>query len=254
MDPETQAPNPASDGAAPETAVPETDVPGTGTPQAEASDTDGDRKAAPPAPTTTSIDHPDLGPATAFLDDRARTRRNLLIAFASVGVGLLGVAMGIGDAQGGDQIGLLFGVGGLVLLVYGINEIRLGAARMLRPIRLIVGERGFDFPTAPGPIAWDEVAALAFEVQPREAEPTALRAQVRAPDEFAQRHSMTNQARLRLSNRDGWIGIGGGLAMPLDAVLGMMKEHLARSRGANPHQDRPGTGARSKRVGRSSRH
>jgi hypothetical protein len=77
---------------------------------------------------------------------------------------------------------------------------------------------------------------------------------VRRPDEFAQRHSMTAQAGMRLSNRDGWIAIGGGMAMPLDAVLGMMKEQLARSRGTSPHKDRSATAARSKHVGRSSRH
>ncbi len=185
---------------------------------------------APAPPPTKLIDHPTLGPAMAFLDDRLKTRRSLLIAIASAAIGLLGVSMGIGDATNGDGIGVLFGAGGLVLFLYGLNELRVGAMRMAQPVRLVVAERGFDFPAAPGPIGWDEVATLAVDTQPRETEPSSLRARVREPEEFATRHSLSGRARLRLLDKDGWIAIGGGMAMPPEQVLAMMKDLLAESR------------------------
>ncbi len=186
----------------------------------------------------------------AFLDDQRKTRRGLLLAIASAAIGLLGVSMGIGDATNGDGMGVLFGAGGLVLFLYGLNELRVGAMRMTRPVRLVVAERGFDFPAAPGPIGWDEVASLAVETQPRETEPSSLRAKVREPEEFAARHSLSRRARLRLLNGDGWIAIGGGMAMPIEQVLEMMKDLLAESRA----RVRPAASSARRTTRRTSRH
>lgn len=197
-----------------------------------------------------TVDHPTLGPATAILDDRARTRRSIAIAAVTAAVGMLGIVMGIGDWTNGDEVGLVFILTGLILILYGLNQARVGAARMLRPVRLVVAQGGFEFAAGPGPIAWDEVAAVSYdEVPPRETEPNALRARVRAPDEFARRHSFTERARLRLQDRDGWIAIGGGMAMPLEQVLAMMKDRLDESRAG-----RRSAPARSRGARRVSRH
>ncbi len=209
-------------------------------------------EVAPARPVTTTVSHPGLGEATGILDNREKTRRDLLIAALTAAIGLLGLVMGIGDASNGDEVGLLFAGIGLILLAYGLNELRAGAARMMRPVRLVVADRGFDFPSGLGPITWDEIAAVGFEDFPENGQPTVLRARVRAPDEFAERHALTNRARNRLLSRDGWIAIGGGMAMPLEEVLGMMKERLGQSRG----RTRPDGAAsgRHRHTSRTSRH
>jgi hypothetical protein len=256
MEPDTQATE-TEDTATPSGGSGTLDTADSGTLDAGGSDA-GETESGPsvgvrPATTTRPLEHPGLGSATAILDDRAKTRRELLIGIACAAVGLLGVSMGIGDTTSGDGLGALFGVGGLVLVLYGLNQIRVFAARMVRPVRLVVAERGFDFPSSPGPIAWDEVATIAFEDARGEEEPSALQARVRKPEEFAERHALTDRARIRLLRRDGWIAIGGGMAMPLEEVLRMMKERLAEAHGNGRAGQTPAAAARA-RTGRTSRH
>jgi hypothetical protein len=195
-----------------------------------------------------TLDHPTLGAAVAILDDRDRTRRNLALGAVWTAIGALGVAMGVGDTTNGDGIGVLFGSAGLIVLLFGLNEIRLNTLRLLRPVRLIVGDRGFAFATGSAPIMWQDVAAVEVAVGQRDPQPTGIRVRVRSASEGARRP--TGDRPGTSSREPGeWISIGGGTAMPLPDVVDLMRQHVrpdARRHG-------PATGSKTN-PGRTSRH
>jgi hypothetical protein len=198
---------------------------------------------------TETLDHPTLGPALAILDDRRRTRRNLALGALWTAVGALGVSMGIGDTASGDGIGFLFGLAGLVVMLYGLNEIRLNALRLLRPVRLIIGDRGFAFATGLAPIMWQDVSAVELSVGQRDPQPTGIQVRVRAPGRPPQGRPAGRPAREPSRAQGEWISIGGGTAMPLRDVVELMREHV------RPDARRPSSAASSKAgAGRTSRH
>jgi hypothetical protein len=199
--------------------------------------------------TTETLDHPALGSAVAILDDRSKTRRNLALGGVWTAVGVLGVSMGIGDTTSGDGVGLLFGVAGLVVLLFGLNEIRLNALRLLRPVRLIVGDRGFAFAAGAGaaPIMWRDVAAVELTLGQRDPQPVGIRVRVRSPGEHLPGRIGGRPARRPPRDPGEWISIGGGTAMPLTDVVALMREHVPNARPASPASSRG-------HPGRTSRH
>jgi hypothetical protein len=194
-----------------------------------------------------TLDHPTLGTAVAILDDRGRTRRNLALGLVWTAIGALGVAMGVGDTTSGDGVGVLFGSAGLVVLLFGLNEIRLNALRLLRPVRLIVGDRGFAFATGSAPIMWQDVAAVEMSVGQRDPQPTGIRVRVRPASEGTRRPSSRPGTS---SHEPGqWISIGGGTAMPLPDVVDLMRKHVR----PDTQRHAPTTASKT-HPGRTSRH
>jgi hypothetical protein len=172
------------------------------------------------------IDHPELGAGVALLDDRGRTMRGLRNGAIYLALGVLGVVMGVGDATSGDQIGLIFGIGGLILVLYGVYTLATGAVRFMTPIRIVVAERGFAYAGGPGQIDWGETSAVDFVFEPRETEASSIGVKVREPEEFAERHAMAGRARAGLLRRGGWLRVGGGTAMPLEDVFNLIEAHV----------------------------
>ena len=224
-----------------------------------------DRENPKTVETTLPIEHPDLGPATAYLDDKRLTRRAFWLSFLWIAVGILGVVMGDGDANGGDNLGYFFIFGGVVLILYGLAEVRTAAMRMRRPIRLVVSDAGFEYADGPGPIDWDEVQIADYESTQRNSAPIGIRIRVRSAEGFIERRpTMTRSARRSLVSNQSWMRVGGGFAAPLSDVLAVFKQHVpggrlkppaAKQAGARSSDEPDQTAEASKRrADRTSRH
>jgi len=222
------------------------------TPAPEASAEPADR----PAPAGTSqIEHPELGTATAILDNRVRTRRDLWLSFASIAAGLLGVYFGYSDASAGDGTAWFWLTCGLILVAYGVALLRSVVLRMTRPVRLVLADAGFDYPGRPGgePIDWREVAAADLEIPAKQDRPVGVCFQVREPEAFAARRGLHPRAAARLVSADGWISVRGETAMPLADVVALMRERIAAAKGAAASAA-AATAAEKRRLKRTSRH
>ena len=146
------------------------------------------------------MDHPTLGPSVAIYDDRRGAQRHMLMAVVMAAGGILGLLVGGNDLRTGEAAtGVVLVVAGLALLLYGVTETRATAKRLGTPVRLVVGEGGFEDASVDGPIAWDEVESIGFEKVGR-GQPGAVRVQLRAPGEFADQHALSRQARLMLGS------------------------------------------------------
>ena len=172
------------------------------------------------------MDHPTLGPSVAISDDRRGAQRHLLMAVVMAAGGILGLLVGGNDLRTGEAAtGVILVVAGVALLLYGVTEVRATVKRLGSPVRLVVGEGGFEDASVDGPIAWDEVESIGFEKVGR-GQPGAVRVQLRAPREFADRHGLSRQARLMLRINSGGLYLARGARMPAAEVLDLMSERL----------------------------
>ncbi len=201
---------------------------------------------------TRPVEHPDLGPATAILDDRQRTKRDVWAALLSISVGLMGVYFGVTDAQKGDGTAFFWIFIGLIVLAYGVALLRSVVVRFLQPVRLVLAESGFDYPGRPGATAirWDELSAADLDIPAKQTRPVGVCFQVRAPETFAERHAMSGRATRQLIAGDGWISVRGETAMPLEDVAGLMQERIQAAK--PPRLEAASTAKR--RARRTSRH
>jgi hypothetical protein len=173
------------------------------------------------------MDHATLGPSVAIYDDRRGAQRHLLMVIVMAAGGILGLLVGGNDLRTGEAAtGVVLVVAGAALLVYGVTEVRATIRRFGSPVRLVVGEGGFEDASVDGPIAWDEVETIGFEKVGR-GQPGAVRVQLRAPGEFADQHALSRQARLMLRINNGGLYLARGARMPAAEVLDLMSDRLA---------------------------
>ncbi len=173
------------------------------------------------------MDHPTLGQSVAIYDDRRGAQRHLLMAGVMAAAGILGLLVGGNDLRTDEAAtGVVLVVAGVALLVYGVTEARATAKRLGTPVRLVVGESGFEDGSVGGTIAWDEVESIGFEKVGR-GQPGAVRVQLRAPGDFAGRHTLSRQARLMLRINNGGLYLARGARMPAADVLDLMSDRLA---------------------------
>jgi hypothetical protein len=173
------------------------------------------------------MDHATLGPSVAIYDDRRGAQRHLLMAVVMAAGGILGLLVGGNDMRTGEAAtGVVLLVAGVGLLLYGATEVRATAKRFGTPVRLVVGEGGFEDASVSGPIAWDEVESIGFEKVGR-GQPGAVRVQLRAPGDFADHHALSRQARLMLRINNGGLYLARGARMPAGEVLDLMSDRLA---------------------------
>ena len=179
------------------------------------------------APDSVELDHPVLGPSVAIYDDRRGAQRHLAMALIMAAGGILGLVVGGNDLRTGEAAtGVVLVVAGVALLVYGVTEVRATIRRFGSPVRLVVGERGFEDTSVERPIVWDEVESIGFEKVGR-GQPGAVRVQLRAPGEFAEQHALSRQARLMLRINNGGLYLARGARMPAADVLDLMSDRLA---------------------------
>jgi hypothetical protein len=196
------------------------------------------------------MDHPTLGPSVAVYDDRRGSVRHLLMAVVMGAGGILGILVGGNDLRTGENAtGILLVVAGVALVIYGFTEVRATAKRIRTPIRLIVGELGFEDVSVEGAIAWDEVESIGFEKVGR-GQPNAVRVELGAPREFAARHGLSRQARLMLRVNSGGLYLARGTRMPTADVLDLMSERLA----GHLRSQKPPAGPGQRIRRRTSRH
>jgi len=182
-----------------------------------------------PGQTTDSIemDHATLGPSVAIYDDRRGAQRHLLMVIVMGAGGILGLLVGGNDLRTGEiATAVVLLVAGVALLAYGVTEARATAKRFGTPVRLVVGESGFEDASVDGPIAWDEVETIGFEKVGR-GQPGAVRVQLRASGDFADQHALSRQARLMLRINNGGLYLARGTRMPAAEVLDLMSDRLA---------------------------
>jgi hypothetical protein len=173
------------------------------------------------------MDHPTLGPSVAIYDDRRGAQRHMLMAVVMAGGGVLGLLVGGNDLRTSEAAtGIVLVVAGVALLLYGVTEIRATVKRLGTPVRLVVGEGGFEDASVDGPIAWDEVESIGFEKVGR-GQPGAVRVQLLAPSEFAGQHALSRQARLMLRINNGGLYLARGARIPAADVLDLMSDRLA---------------------------
>jgi hypothetical protein len=175
-------------------------------------------EADPTSESIPTFDHPALGRAVAVLDDRRRTLRTLGAGVFWVAVGLLGVAMGVGDTTGGDNVGIPFGIFGALVTLFGVNEVRVNLLRLTTPVRMIVGERGFAVAGGPGPILWASVEEVDLAYGRRDPRANAIRVRLRADD----------------GGEGRWISVGAGTTAPPEDVAAFMRDRLASVRSRKP--------------------
>ena len=189
---------------------------------------------------STPFDDPVLGRAVAIYDDRAATRWNFLFGLGLVVVGIAGVYMGSGDlAAGSATLGWVYVGGGVFLVLWGIRGAFQAARRIRRLTRLVVGNRGFEYPDVPGPIMWDEVATVSDPASP-EGQPRMLRVQLEDPATFAERHALSPLARFVFRANQGDLFIGRDMALPVVEVESLMRKHLAEfNRGGSSSEAAP---------------
>lgn len=173
------------------------------------------------------MDHPTLGPSVAIYDDRRGAQRHMLMVIVMAAGGILGLLVGGNDLRTGETAtAVVLLVAGIGLLLYGVTEVRATAGRFGTPVMLVVGESGFEDASINGPIAWDEVESIGFEKVGR-GQPGAVRVQLRAPGEFADRHAFSRHARLMLRLNKGGLYLARGARMPAAEVLDLMSDRLA---------------------------
>src|SRR5450759_104776 len=173
------------------------------------------------------MDHPTLGPSVAIYDHRRGAQRHLLMAVVMAAGGILGLLVGGNDLRTGEiATAVVLLVAGGALLAYGVTEARVTIRRFGSPVRLVVGERGFEDTSVEGPIVWDEVETIGFEKVGR-GQPGAVRVQLRAPGKFADQHALSRQARLMLRINNGGLYLARGARMPAAEVLDLMSDRLA---------------------------
>ncbi len=208
--------------------------------------------AGQPLPGTRTVEHPELGPATAILDNRLRTKRDLWLSLASLGAGLLGVYYGVSDAQAGDGTAFFWTFCGLILVAYGVAALRSVAVRFVKPVRFVFGDTGFDFPGRPGigVFRWDELSAAELEIPAKQTRVEGICFQIRSPEAFAARHQLSPRATRRLVEGDGWLAVRGETAIPLEEVVAMMDERIAAAKPATHGS----AAAEKRRPKRTSRH
>ena len=188
---------------------------------------------------STPTNHPLLGPSVAILDDRTRSRGNLLLGLACICLGPVGVYFGIPDlASGSTVLGLAYVGGGFFLLLYGLWLTFLAAGRLRHPVALVVGRDGFEA-AGGSPVSWDEVATISDPASPPD-EPRLVRIQLADPDDYVDRHGLGAVSRQLLRQRDNDLVLDRGMAMPVAEVQAVMREYLAEYR-------RSSTGPRGRR-------
>ena len=205
-----------------------------------------------PGQTTDSIemDHATLEPSVAIYDDRRGAQRHLLMVIVMAAGGILGLLVGGNDLRTGEiATAVVLLVAGVALLAYGVTEVRATAKRLGTPVRLVVGEGGFEDASVDGPIAWDEVETIGFEKVGR-GQPGAVRVQLRAPGDFADQHALSRQARLMLRINNGGLYLARGARMPAAEVLDLMSDRLA----AHLRNLRPAAAPAQRIRRRTSRH
>jgi hypothetical protein len=113
---------------------------------------------APDQPIESNAKHPVLGPAVAVYDDRATTKRTVIIEIVLMPVGIMGVLLGYGDLTNRATL-LGFGeiVVGIFLVLYGLRGVILDRRRLSHPIRLMIARDGFELFPGYGPVSWSEV-------------------------------------------------------------------------------------------------
>jgi hypothetical protein len=196
--------------------------------------------------TTVTVDHPKLGPALGILDDRRRSKQRFVLSFVWMATGLLGLYMGSGDLSHSDSLGLFWVGGGVVLIGYGIMELRTALIRLRRPVRLVMADAGIDVADGPGPIAWTELKEASLDIPGRQGEPIGVRVLVTDPAAFLAKHQVSwNEARHLRST--GWLQIKGITAMPLENLVDMLRERIPNAprpirRGAPGAADGSGAG------------
>jgi hypothetical protein len=173
------------------------------------------------------MDHATLGPSVAIYDDRRGAQRHLMMAAVMAAGGILGLVVGGNDLRTSEAAtGVVLVVAGFALLLYGVTEIRATARRLGTPVRLVVGEGGFEEGSVDEPVAWDEVESIGFEKVGRGV-PGAVRVQLRVPGDFAERHALSRQARVMLRINNGGLYLARGARMPAADVLDLMSDRLA---------------------------
>jgi hypothetical protein len=196
------------------------------------------------------MDHPTLGPSVAIYDDRRGAQRHLLMAVVMAAGGILGLLVGGNDLRTSEAAtGVVLVVAGVALLLYGVTEVRATAKRFGTPVRLVVGESGFEDASVDGPIAWDEVETIGFEKVGR-GQPGAVRVQLRASGDFADQHALSRQARLMLRINNGGLYLARGTRVPAADVLDLMSDRLA----AHLRNLRPAAAPAQRIRRRTSRH
>lgn len=185
--------------------------------------------------------HPVLGPAVAIYDDRSRTWWRLGFWIFLIPVGVFGVSLASGDIAKGDvAIGVAQATGGVVLTLYSIRAAVVDAQRLANPVCLLVARDGFElfpgrrripwfelFPSR-HPISWNDVESIGDLKYPDQ--PRALRLQLEDPHGFAERQALGPLARIMLRVNRGDLVLGGGMAMPIAKVEGLMRRQLVEFR------------------------
>jgi len=173
------------------------------------------------------MDHPTLGPSVAIYDNRRGARRHLLMAVAMAAGGVLGLLVGGNDLRTAEPAtGIVLVVAGVALLLYGATDVLATINRLGTPVRLIVGEGGFEESSVSGPVSWDEVESLGFEKVGR-GQPGAVLVQLRSPAEYADTHGLSRPARIMLRINNGGVYVARGARMPAAEVLDLMSDRLA---------------------------
>lgn len=178
----------------------------------------------------TAKDRSALGEAVPIYDDRSKIRGNFLLTLGFVAVGLSGVYMGSGDLAGGNAIlGWAYVGGGGVLAAWAVRSVFDAARRLRHPVRLLIGERGFEYSDGPGPISWSEVATIGDPGSPA-GRPRILRVQLGDSEGFAERHLLSLSARFTFRANQGDLFLGRDMAMPVVEVESLMRKQLAEFR------------------------
>ena len=206
-------------------------------------------KQTPTGPVSQPVDDPELGPGIGLFDKRSRSKRAIVLSIGALLVGLLGIYEGTGDLAGGSQLGYFFMFSGVVLILYGIGEMRTAINRLRAPIRLVIAEKGLRALDAPGPMSWDEITGSDVEFHPKQRYAMGVRVRLAAPEDFAHEHRMIRNAANKMIQSGGWLPIRGELEMPFDQVVALLQERI------NDQRNQPAGMVRGKRrPSRTSRH
>jgi len=198
-----------------------------------------------PVTSSAEVDHPTLGPSVAIYDDRRGATRHLFMSAAMAAGGILGLLVGGNDLRTAEgSTGALLVIMGILLLAYGATETQATIKRLRTPIRLIVGNGGFEDTSIDGPIEWDEIDSMDFEKVGRGV-PHAVRAQLHEPREFAKRHALSWTARTVLRMNNGALFLARGALMPANEMLELMEGRLAGHLRENRPPPPPPPAARS---------
>jgi len=208
---------------------------------------------APDQPIESHAKHPVLGPAIAVYDDRAKTKRTLIVEIALVPIGIMGVFLGNSDlSHANTLLGAAEIVVGIFLVVYGIRGAILDYRRLGHRIRLMIARDGFELYPGHGPVSWNDVADISDPRAP-DGQPRTLRVQLNDRRSYAERHGLSVGARLMLALNRGDLILGTGMAMPVVDAERLMRKRLFefQSPGAAPgEQPTPSPFPRTRRLTR----